>query len=151
MTYMHFQGPTFTMEVPTNWFVSATPQFQALFLASPTQDPVRANLAVSMRPVEKDVTVEAVAEAAKANQEREYPEYEVLAEVDFTDQGGAGFQRCYQWLNQQHDAEVIQVQTFFVVNQILYTLTATRSKSSASPELDDVFDHMVTSFRIFQD
>lgn len=138
------------MEVPTDWFVTATPQFQALFLAPPTPDAIRANLAVSMRPVKDDVTVASVAEAARANQEREYPQYEILTEVDFTDRGGVGFQRCYRWFNQSQNAEVLQVQTFFVVKQILYTLTATRSKSSVSPELDDLFDYMVTSFRIVQ-
>jgi hypothetical protein len=147
MNFMNFEGPTFTMEVPTNWFVTSSPQFQALFLAPPGEDTIRTNFAVSMRPVEADVTVKAVAETARANQEKEYPDYDVLKEVDFTEQGGVGFQRHYRWFNQQQDAEIIQAQTFFVVKQILYTLTATRSVDS---DIDDIFDHMAASFRIMQ-
>jgi hypothetical protein len=150
MEFMQFQGPTFTIEVPPTWFVASNPQFQALFLTKAGIDPIRANYAISLRPVEKDVTAQAVAQTAKENQQEQYPGYQIMEEIDFSEQGGMGFFRRYQWLNEQQNAPVIQMQAMFVVNQILYTLTATRSQPSNIANLDEIFDHMTASFRVVE-
>lgn len=150
MEYMSFRGPNFLMEVPTDWVVSSSPQFQAIFLA-PHEHGVRPNLVVSLRPVEPQVTVAATAESARANQERQYPEYEVLEEVDFTESGGSGFLRRYQWFNAANSSAVVQTQALFLHQQILYTLTATRAIDMESPtaeDIDTIFEYMIRSFRV---
>lgn len=150
MQYMNFRGPNFTLETPTDWVISSTPQLQAIFLA-PNQHPIRPNLAVSLRPVEEQVTVQAVAESAEVNQEREYPQFTVIEEIDFTETGGNGFLRRYRWFNATHKTSVDQSQAFFLYQRILYTLTATRPtelEPAESNDLDAIFDHMIRSFRI---
>lgn len=150
MPYMNFQGPNFSLEVPTDWVVSSSPQFQAIFLG-PLYEPVRPNVLVSLRPVEEGVTPEAVAESARETQEREYPGYEVLGEVDYREHGGIGIARSYRWVNPTNKVPVIQTQAFFVFAKILFTLTSTRAEDvseETARELDEVFDHMLQTFRI---
>ena len=150
MAYMNFQGPTFTMETPTNWVISASPQFQAIFLG-PNDQTIRPNLAVSLRPIEAGVTYQAVAEGAKESQQAQYPQYEVLQEVDYGQTGGFGLLRQYRWFSADNGISVVQKQVFFVVGQLLFTLTATRGDDLApatAAEFDTTFDHMIETFRI---
>jgi len=150
MQYMSFQGPNFTMEVPTNWLVSASPQFQAIFV-KPGDYSISPNLVISLRPVEVGVTYKAVAESAREAQAQQYPEYEVTAEVDYGAAGGTGMMRHYKWLNADSDELVMQAQAFFVVGQLLFTLTATRGNEpdkAEAIELDNTFKYMIETFRI---
>ena len=150
MQYMNFQGPSFILEVPVDWVVSSSPQFQAIFLG-PADQPVRPNVLISIRPLEENVTVAQVAEQTRLNQERDYPQYEIIAEIDFTEQGGVGFLRRYRWLNTEGNTPIVQTQAFFVYNNLLYSITATRAESipeNVANLLDDIFDHMIESFRL---
>jgi hypothetical protein len=149
MEYQQFQGPGFTMETPTDWVIQSSPQFQALFLAPPREHATRPNLAVAVRPVQLDVTVLAVADEARKVQEREYPRYEILGEHDYTETGGAAFQRLYAWFNEDRRAQILQWQTFVVVGRVLFTLTTTRLAEDEDGEiLDEMFLHMMKSFAI---
>lgn len=149
MDYKHFQGPGFSMEVPTDWFISSSVQSQVIVLAPPTETGARPNLAVSMTPVRPDVTVTAIAEEARTLQVQEYPGYEVLSERDFSDDGGSAFQRVYQWQRESTGEPLVQIQTFIVAGQMLFTITGTRFASEANAdELDAAFAHMVASFRV---
>jgi len=148
--YKHFEGPGFQMEVPTNWFISSSLQFQAIFLAPPPFEGIQPNLAIAVRRIQPDITVGDIAEEARLVQEREYPYFEVFSENDTTDQGGAAFQRLYQWYNRETDQLVLQLQTFVVTSEVLFTLTATRSvvEDTSGLPIDDVFMHMIRSFRL---
>jgi len=149
MQMMSFRGPTFLLEVPTTWVVSSTPQFQALFLG-PIDYIVRPSIAVSMRPVKADVTVTAVAEQAKVSQGKSYPQYQVLNEADYSQQGSA-FIRQYSWHNESKQVDIVQIQAYILHSQVLYTLTATRPASIADEEaaaLDGLYDHAIQSFRV---
>src|SRR5690606_21417254 len=95
-------------------------------------------------------TVLDIANEARRVQEREYPYFEVLSENDATPEGGAAFQRLYQWYNRGLDQFVLQLQTYIVIPEVLFTLTATRSivdDISALP-IDEVFKYMLRSFRL---
>jgi hypothetical protein len=146
---MLFEGPTFTMEAPTNWVVSSSPQFQAIFLG-PTDQPIRPNLIISIHPVNADVTPESVAETARQTQTSEYNGYEVLAEVNFSEYDGQGVMRRYRWVNPNGDVPVVQVQAFFIHQAMLHTLTATRAETvpaGIGQNVDEIFDRMMQSFR----
>jgi hypothetical protein len=147
MQYMEFNGPGFTLEFPTDWLVSATQQAQTVFQGPRHQTDLHPNLMITIRQAAPGVTAPAVAEEARKTQEREYPEFKVVNEVDFTENGGAGFLRQYTWHNARNDIAVAQIQAFFVVAGVLFTLTATRAqKDDAS--IDDVFYHMIDTFRL---
>ncbi|HEX3049304.1 MAG TPA: DcrB-related protein [Aggregatilineaceae bacterium] len=144
MEFKHFRGPAFRIDVPTDWFVGATPQFQAIFQAPVVRQGIQPNLTVAVRPVKPEVVATAVAAQTRDVQEKEYPGYQVLTEYDYTPEGGIAVQRLYQW--QQNGVGILQLQVFVVVAQLLYTLTATRPADD-DPDLDAVFAQMVQSFQ----
>ncbi|MBZ0307124.1 MAG: DUF1795 domain-containing protein [Anaerolineae bacterium] len=152
MAFMLFEGPNFMLEVPTNWVVTSSPQLQAIFFG-PQDTVIRPNMVISLRAVEANVTYQAVAQAAKETQEKEYPSYTILSEVDFAEFGGIGMKRHYSWVNPTNNAKVVQIQTYFVAGQVLFTLTASRGghlNDQDADELDGVFEHMIETFRITQ-
>lgn len=149
MNYMQFQGPGFEMEIPTNWLITSSPQYQAMFLApQDEQVGMRANLMVTLRPVTEDVTLQRVAEETRRMQEREYADYTVTDEVDFSEQGGSLFVRRYQWHNARNNLDVAQIQGFVKFADVLFTLTATRLNQPEQAYLDEIFEDMINSFRI---
>src|SRR5690606_11660884 len=121
MEFMTFNGPTFVINMPTNWFVSATAQYQAIFTDPMPQDGFQANLMISIRAVQEEVTVKDVATIAKRTQEKEYPSYQLIEETD-TEQG---FKRVYRWHHPEQNKDFNQVQLFVINDNRLYTLTAT--------------------------
>lgn len=150
MDTKHFQGPGFSLQVPTDWFISSSPQLQVIFFAPPEADGFRANLAIAMRLLQGDVALNAVATEARRIQEAEYPEYQVIREFDFTEQGGIAIQRVYRWWDETAGRPLLQMQTFVLAGQVLFTLTATRIARDGAPgeALDAIFNQMVNSFRI---
>jgi hypothetical protein len=151
MKFMQFQGPTFTMQVPTSWFVTSSPKFQAVFTApEKTGGAAQANLIVSVRPVKDDVTAVAVAQAAKETQQKEYPEYEVLEEIVAEDAELPTVHRLYKWHNLERQMVMIQRQAFYVHDNRLYTLTATRSETNGedTEEIDETLLQMMNSFSL---
>ncbi len=148
MNYMQFRGPSFTMQVPTNWFVTSSIKFQAMFVAPPAPQGQRANLAISITPLEKDAAIATVVDAALKTQQKEYPEYQVLQEGEIKEASGeVGFRRVYTWYNRERETRIRQHQVFFVTAQMLYTLTATRQDDDASQFFDEIFGHMVETFK----
>lgn len=149
LQYMQFDGPSFQMQIPTTWQITSSPQFQAMFIGQKA-DPnttVRPNLMVTIRPVEDNVTPTAVAARALQVQSENYPEFELLGEVDYTQQGGVGVLRQFVWRDAEQDVSVTQMQAFFVFAGLLYTLTGTR-QSDADGDKDDVFTTIINSFRL---
>jgi hypothetical protein len=148
MDTMNFQGPTFTMLVPTQWLITSSPRFQAIFVAPPTADGVRANLAVAMTPVQDMVTLEAVVVDARKVQETEYPQFQVLAEGPITEKAGEGFRRTYRWVSSDQNLPLQQTQEFFLRGGMLYTLTATREDREAGKVFDEPLEQMLVSFSL---
>lgn len=148
MSFMNFQGPTFTMQVPTTWFVNSSPQFQAIFTA-PKGEGVQANLIVSIRPVKAEVTAVSVAQTARDTQTREYPQYEVLEETAVTDAPVPYFRRSYRWYNTERKTAILQSQAYYVHKNRLYTLTATQPAIGVdSDETNKILDQMMDSFKL---
>jgi hypothetical protein len=148
MEYKHFRGPGFTLEIPTDWFISSSPEFQAIFVAPPTPNPVQPNLVIAVRFLQPGATVNDVAAETQAIQSAEYPQYHILAEHDYTQTGGVAIQRLYQWVSEEGTL-VLQHQTFVLIGQVLYTLTATRLAGDSPDDqaVDDAFVHMMRSFQ----
>jgi hypothetical protein len=146
MSKMLFLGPTFTLEVPTDWFVMATPQYQAVFTDPQEVDGFQANVAIAIRPVEEQVSITAVAESAKLTQTKEYPAYRVLEEETF-DQIPPAIKRTYVWHHPKLGTDIKQTQYFYLQDDRLYTLTATRLAESANVDsVDDIVNHMIDTF-----
>ena len=147
--FMDFQGPTFAMNVPTNWFITSSPKFQAIFIAPDEHQStqVKSSFIISMRRVKDDVTLPGVIETVKQKQQKDYPEYEILEEGSPTTERGEYFLRQYKWYDQEKDIYIRQDQAFHIVAPILYTLTATRKASVETAEIEPVFMKMIQSFK----
>jgi hypothetical protein len=149
-TWIDFRGPTFTLEIPSHWYITATPQVQTLLLGPEDDSGVRPSFSISMRPVQEQVTAAAVAQETRETQEASYPEYDIIAEEDFTDETNAGYIRRYRWHNEERDLDVHQVQAFLVIEGILYTLTGTRP-AIISSDIDDSLTRMIDTFRVLSE
>lgn len=145
--WIDFKGPGFTMLAPSDWYVFSSPQFQAMFVSPTKGGEERPNLMVTIRPVQPDVTVEAVAQNARKTQEKEYNEFAVIREGTIDTETGKGYDRAFSWLKEDQNARIIQRQVMYVVGGLLYTFTATRTDRPESAGVDPVFDRMLASVR----
>jgi hypothetical protein len=152
MVMKDFKGPGFSMQVPTDWYITSTHEIQAMFISPPYEDGSQANLMVTINPVEEDVTVQSVAEEARKNQEAQYPAYEVLAEGEIEGTEGKGFHREYEWFNADKELRVHQKQVMLVVNNMLYVLTTTRpaveERTEIVKQIDATLQQMLNSFKL---
>lgn len=150
MAMMDFQGPSFTMKVPTNWFITSTPQIQTMFVAPPTEDGLYANLSITLQPLTPEATLKAVVEQTLAVQEKEYADYQLLNQELVAENGLEKARLTYTWLNENHGKHVHQRQEMFLVGEVLYTLTATRSvaESDEVQRLDAMLRHMMETFAL---
>jgi hypothetical protein len=153
MKYMNFQGPNFSMQVPTDWLITATPQFQAIFTAPiDDTDTIHGNVVVSIRAVKDDVTAVGVAKAAKNTQEKEYPQYQVLEET-INETEPPSVERSYKWYKTDRQVDIVQRQAFHVYEGKLYTLTGTYPVSTdQKPQtLAHIIQKMIRSFKLEKD
>jgi len=147
MTMMDFKGPGFRMQVPTEWYVMSSPQYQAMFLAPPIEgEKLRTNLMVTIRPVNSDVTIKSVVELAKETQQKEYPGYKILGESPLIKEAD-GILIHYKWLNRDNGIPVVQQQAIFIIGSMLYTFTSTRPDSEAGAQVDGTFNEMIASLK----
>jgi hypothetical protein len=145
VTTSHFQGPGFHMDVPTDWLITSSPQFQVVFIAPPEKYG-RANLAINIRPVTKDATLEEIQQTAAKMQQRDYAKYQLESEGELPNTNGMGYQRTYTWFNERNNVHVYQKQLMFLVNEMLTTITITRELEPKSKEVDEIFNQMLASF-----
>lgn len=151
MNFMHFQGPNFTLQVPTDWFITSNTDFQAIFIAPPVERGPGSNFAIGVRNILEPTTVEVVSRVAREIQEANYPEYSLLDEQEIIVNGVQGFYRRYTWRNPA-GMLILQQQVFFVFDDnTIYTLTATRPDNpdgQDAAQLDAAFGAMFESFNL---
>ena len=147
MKWGQLEGPNFRLQVPEKWKKQSSPKFQVAFVAPIDIKDLPPNLAITMRRVKEDVTIPAVSNQAKKTQSIEYPQYKLLEEDPGKGVDNQGLTNRYQWYHPKRSISMVQQQTFFLKNQILYTLTATRPEAiESAQEMDQVFENMVASF-----
>jgi len=145
--WVDFQGPLFTLRSPSDWYVTSTPDIQAMFIEPNRGQEIRANVIISLRPVQENVTVDGVLGSAQEQQRAQYPEFNLVAQEEVQAGEGVGKYQMYTWVNPENGVPVLQAQAFFIVNNLLFTLTATcdqREQEEATP----VFNEMFGSLRI---
>jgi hypothetical protein len=146
--WIGFQGPSFTMRVPSNWVLTATPELQVVVLEPerPAGE-LRANLIVSLRPVTEGLTSAAVLESTRKNQLEQYPHFKLHEEGVVNGRKGEGSYQNYTWLNPENSIPVAQVQAFFVANKMLYSITTTCDERRAKAVMY-ILGEMLNSFQI---
>ncbi|MCA9882081.1 MAG: DcrB-related protein [Anaerolineae bacterium] len=146
--FVTFYGPGFTIDAPSDWLVASSPQYQAAFMG-PDGQPIRPNLIIAINAVEPDVTVPKLASETRERQQSEYPAYEILNEQSNDDE--SAFIRKFRWINPDNERPVVQTQMYLIDNNMLYSLTGSRSDElnhSTVNDLDDTLNHMFGSFSV---
>jgi hypothetical protein len=146
--WVNFQGPIFSMRVPSNWFVNATPEIQAMLVEPPRgENQLRSNLILTLQAVQPDVTVDAVLQNARRTQQQEYPRFTLQDEGKVTGRAVEGRFQFYTWFNEESNVEVLQSQTFYIANEVLFTLTTTCALDRQA-EVMPILTEMLESFVI---
>lgn len=146
--WVNFQGPIFSMRVPSNWFVNATPEIQAMLVEPPRgENQLRSNLIITLQAVQPDVTVDAVLQNARRTQQQEYPRFTLQDEGKVTGRAIEGRFQFYTWFNEESNVEVLQSQTFYIANEVLFTLTTTCALDRQA-EVMPILTEMLESFVI---
>lgn len=146
--WVNFQGPIFSLHVPSNWFVNATPDIQAMIVEPPRgENQLRSNLIITLQAVQPEVTVDAVMQNARNTQQHEYPRFQLQDEGVVTGRAVEGRYQVYTWFNEENQTEVLQSQTFYIANGILFTLTTTCALERQEESMP-LFGEMLGSFAI---
>ena len=148
MTWMTFIGPTYTLDIPGDWLIMSSPEFQVMFLGPiEAGDTVRPNLLLAIQRLEAGSTAQEVAASALEAQQQDYPEFQVLDENDFSEGELTGALRTYTWHNPDQGVYLHQSQAMYVLGQSLYTLTATRGADDPKADrLDETMQVIMGSF-----
>lgn len=118
-----FNGPGFALAIPTDWYTTSTPELQAIFVSPTAENGRRASLTVSIRLLEDDADLQTLAATVDNTRAQTHDSYERIAEEDYTESGGSGFQHYYRWFSPENNSAVYQLQTFFLAGNVLFTLT----------------------------
>lgn len=146
MSEMYFQGPGFHLQVPTDWFVTSNPQVQVMFVAPP-RDGARANLMITLRPLEASATLDEVVKSTLETQKKEYPEFSLIEDAEIYKGEVVGHQHLYRWYNETHKTRILQRQVIMVANQMLTSITTTRPDTDNMDDLDAALAAMIESFQ----
>lgn len=144
MEYMEFIGAGFTIQTPTEWLITSSPEHQVIFLGANNPQGVRPNVMVSIRAVDDSVTIDKLATETFTAQQAQLPGYRVLEETDNRQRGI--FERKYQWTHPTNGHTIVQIQRFYVLGNLFFSFTATRLEQEA--QYDVVFKHILDSFRL---
>lgn len=147
MEFKNFQGPNFITQIPTDWFISSSPDFQAIFLAPPEADDTRANLTVSIRRLSEPTTIPEFVQQVELERQKDYADYTPIEEVDYTASGGSGYQSIFRWYNEARETYVYQLQALYLVNDVLFTLTGSTIEAHQATYLP-IFQQINDAFRI---
>jgi len=144
MEYMEFIGAGFTLQTPTEWLITSSPDHQVIFLGGNNPQGVRPNVMVAIRAVDDSVTLSKLASETRQAQQTELPQYQVLDEVDNSERGV--YERTYRWARPSDNTAIVQTQRFYVLGNLYFSFTSTRLEQES--QYDPVFKHMLNSFRL---
>jgi hypothetical protein len=144
MEYMEFIGAGFTLQTPTEWLITSSPEHQVIFLGGNNPQGVRPNVMVAIRAVDDSVTLSKLASETRQAQQTELPHYQVLDEVDNSERGV--YERTYRWARPSDNTAIVQTQRFYVLGNLYFAFTSTRLEQER--QHDPIFKHMLNSFRL---
>ena len=142
--YVEYQGSSFSILAPARWERVSDQLMEVVFLA-PDDEGFQANLGVTIDGVQDDVTIEAVAEVAKASQMENYPEYSITREEMIEIGDLPALTREYEWRDTDYDLAITQRQVFIQSGNTMYSLTSTALTQNHG-KYEPVFDEMIQSF-----
>lgn len=146
--FIDYQGPNFSLHVPTIWYVTSTPAAQVLFVAPQDEKypAIQANMVINQRRMQEGVTLQQLIDLSKESQKKEYTDYRLLKEEKTGAVPFEVYQRRYTWKNRE-DVPINQLQVMILSSDRLMSITATRENKDELQILDQVFAYMISSLK----
>lgn len=149
MATMQFDGPTFALVVPTDWFVVSAPEYQTAFLAPPDARGQRASFTIAIRPLPGPVTAQQFAEVITQTYDRLGVTHEVLSR-DVLKLGEVEGHAITSLLSQPDgDTPLRQQQVVAVNDDLIYVLVASRPADLPDPAAEAIDRSFATMFGAF--
>lgn len=136
-----YEGPSFTIDYPTNWTYNQTPGALIFIGEGANFPPV-----LTVMNTTTSTTPQQAAAQAKITQSV-LNNYAISSEGNATISGRSGYERTYSWSDVANDLNVTQTQAWVSDRGTLYTITATTLKNE-SGTFEPVFIRMIDSFTI---
>jgi len=126
MATMQFDGPTFVLDVPTDWFAVSAPEYQTAFLAPPDAQGQRASFTIAIRPLLEQVTARQFAEVIEQTYDQLGVTYQLLSQ-DMVKLGEIeGYATTSLISSAEGSALLRQQQIVAVTDDLIYVLIASR-------------------------
>ncbi len=156
MSVMHFVGPTFALDVPTDWTVLSIPQYQTIFLSPQASAGWRASFIVTLRARDKNEAstphelVKAVLAAYLETGEAHNTPATVLEEGPFAFGDVEGYGGKVQFTDPQTGQAVRQTMAVAFYQEMAHVFSATRPAEGDAAllgKVDAIFERMFETLR----
>jgi hypothetical protein len=146
MEFKHFSGPGFEMQVPTDWFISSSPHFQAMFTSPEGEGGVKANLVVSIEPITKNYGLKEARAALQESKSFVMKGSEVISEVETKLDGLPAFHGLYKVTPEGAAKPIVLRQVVCTSKKMIISLIASRTVG-VEPEFDQAIAVMIDKFK----
>lgn len=147
---MKFIGPSFVLDIPTDWFALSSPQYQTMFLSPPTDDGQRANLTITIKPQDEAITAEQFAGVLQQAYQQLNTAVDIHRQEAIQIGNVPGHLTVATLVNGETGSTVFQQQVVAVHDTLIYALIAARPADldeGLAAQLDDLLAGMLESFR----
>jgi len=142
--WANYSGQGYTLEYPSKWQQSATQDFEVVFLG-PKKDDFAPNLGINK--INSSSTLEELVKATEQEQQKQYRNFQLISEKKLTVSSLPAVRETYNWFDQQYSLEVTQIQQYFIIDNVFYTLNATDLRKNF-PKTKAIFERMMDSFKL---
>lgn len=136
MEFKQFKGPGFETMIPTDWFISSSPQFQAIFTAPKKAGHGVANLMIRMEQVYKGYGMPEVRKIMKEGIQKRGKAAETILEEESKLGGLPAFHGLYKVTPAKNSKPVLVRQMVCADKTMMMIITASR-EAGDEPELDE--------------
>ena len=145
--WMRFVGPHFTMQVPSEWMVISSMQFQVMFLSPPLSDGRSFNLILVLQ-TSPQIPQYHLQEMHTAKSQ-EQPDFKLVAEGDFVTHSGTSGAHLSFTARYDNDQIILQRHVIFKVQNTLYWFMIsipTDISTELREGVEEIIQTMLTSF-----
>jgi hypothetical protein len=136
MEYKQFLGPGFETMIPTDWLISSTPRFQAIFTAPQRTGKGTANLMIRIEKAYKDYGLPELRKAIKDNIQSRGKNAETILEEETKLAGLPAFHGLYRIKPEKGKNTVLVRQMVCTDKTTMMLITASR-EAGEEPGLDE--------------
>lgn len=155
MAYMDFLGPTFKLNIPTDWYIASSQKYQLVLLPPPFDGTGSgANFTVMMNRIyEKEADLNTTMVEFLDVLKDQLPDFTIIEQEPITGYEHPAHWYKATWKNPQDNPPTIYIQRqmFYLTEGVLYVITSLRPETSETQDvikLDELFAHIFKSWTL---